>query len=327
MLKAGYWNYWEPRVIFPYFKGYENVYDFVVQESLNGETLKDFLRPAYYWYKGQKPFKQMLLNYWWVLTGAKIKFRYAFLSRQGELLKEWTHEGSYGKGDIFSVNISDLLKKENFADQDGEFLLIASRGRLDRWSSSPGNVTSRFIGQGKISGFRTGFFARPLNSGAKGHFGFTGLNPKVRMDENYEASLMLINHSSEPQYAHTAEPTVLLHRTPTEFLEAPFGVIPPLGIVERKLSDLFPNAEEFLKPTGGFGYTVTKVKGTSLASLHILRDRQGRLLGIEHSRPAHAAVIRYAEGKNYMKKKPEVANVLAGNAAIAGVSASKEVRS
>lgn len=302
MLGSDFWKPWEPRVIFPVFKNYENVFDFVVQDSINGSGLKDLAKPFYYWLKGQKDFSIMLKSYWWILTRAKIKFRYAYLTRDGKLLHQWQDDGSYGQGDVFTVNLSKKLQDASIKQEDGEFLLIASRGRLDRWSSSPGNVTSRYVGAHSLAGFRTGFFARPLNSSAKGHFGFTGLNPKVRLDENYEASIMLINHSSNPNYELVADPIVYLYRSPTEFMEAPFGDIPPLGIVEKKLTDMFPNAQDFLKPTGGFGYTVTKVKGVSLASLHLMRDRKGALLAIEHSRPAHAAVIRYAENKNYNKK-------------------------
>lgn len=309
MLGKDYWKQWEPRVIFPVFENAENVFDFVVQEKLNGDGLKDYLKPIYHFLKSQKPFSLMIKNIFWALTNTKIKFRYAYLSRDGQLVKEWSDSNSYGYGDVFSVNLNKLLTADNIQLRDGEFLLIASRGRLDKFSSSPGNVTARYIQNSKISGFRTGLFSRFLNSSSKGHFGFTGLNPKVRIDDRYEASLMLINHSSNPEYNLTAEPTVYLHRNETEFLEASFGPIPPLGIREKKLTDLFPDCQDFLSPTGGLGYTVTKVKGITLASLHIMRSKQtGGLLAVEHSRPAHAAIIRYGEKKGYTAKKPVETN-------------------
>jgi hypothetical protein len=296
MLSKDYWNQWEPRVIFPVFADTENVFDFVVQEKLNGNGLKDYLKPIYHFLKSQKTFSLMIRNVFWVLTNAKIKFRYAYLNRDGQLIKEWSDTTSYGYGDVFSINLNKILSAENVELADGEFLLIASRGRLDKHSSSPGNVTARYIQNSKISGYRTGLFSRFLNSSTKGHFGFTGLNPKVRIDTRYEASLLLINHSSDPEYSLTAEPMVYLYRNESEFLEAPFGAIPPLGIREKKLTDLFPNCQAFLSSTGGLGYTVTKVKGITLASLHMMRSQQtGGLLAIEHSRPAHAAVIRYGE--------------------------------
>jgi hypothetical protein len=303
-LRKDYWNSWEPRVIFPIFENAENVFDFVVQEKLNGNGLKDYLKPIYHFLKSQKLFSITVRNVLWALTNAKMKFRYAYLDRDGQLIEEWSDPSSYGYGDVFSINVNKLLEAANIKLRDGELLLIASRGRLDKFSSSPGNVTARYIQDSKISGFRTGLFTRPLNSSSKGHFGFTGLNPKIRIDDRYEASLMLINHSSDPEYDLTAEPVVYLHKSATEFLEASFGAIPPLGIREKKLTDLFPQAQAFLSSNSGIGYTVTKVKGITLASLHIMRSKQtGGLLAIEHSRPAHAAVIRYGENKGYTKKK------------------------
>jgi hypothetical protein len=297
------WKAWEPRVIFPVFADCENTFDFAVQTTLRPRTLKEWALPGYYALKKQKDWGSALRCYGDVLFDRRIRFRGAFLDRDGQLIKRLSFEGAYGPGDSFSLNLNEKLQDEGVSLQDGEFLLIASRGRADRWSSSPGNVTARYVGERFIAGYRTGFFARPLNENRKAHFGFTGLNPKVLITNDLEASLLLINHSSDPSYDVVCRPTVRLHRSPQEFIEADFGDIPPLGMRERRLTEMFPNAREYLAPVGGRGFTVTKVKGVTLASIHMFRSHSNQTFSLEHSRPSHANVIRYAETKGYMKDK------------------------
>ena len=82
-----------------------------------------------------------------------------------------------------------------------------------------------------------------------------------------------------------------LYRNPDDFLESPFGEIPPHGALERRVTDLFPDAGGFLGATEGWGYTITRASGASLASIHLLRSRSGRTLGMDHSRPAHTNVL------------------------------------
>lgn len=293
MLPKNIWNEWEPRVSFPIFGDCQNSVDFAVQDSLNDLTLKAIAGPAVFWWWKQKSLKCAVRNYRWLLLNEKIKFRGVLLSRQGEFIKQWKFDGVYGRGDFFSVNINQLMKESGVQAQDGMFTLIASRGRNDRWNSSPGNVSVRYVSDKFVSGYRTGFFARPLNNG-KGHFGFTGINPQVIVNRELTAGILLQNHSSDPNYAQTVNPTVRLYRNGDEYIEAPFGEIAPHGAREVDLAKLFPQAEEFLAPNEGRGYTITKVKGVTLASIHILRSRENGLsVGMDHSRPSHAAVVDY----------------------------------
>lgn len=227
MLSRDFWKEWEPRVSFPTFRGVENSYSFVPDSSLNKINLRTLALPVYYLWQGQKSFKSTLQTYKWILTNKKIKFRGALLSRDGKLLGDFSVPGEFGPGDILEIKVSELRSKLGLPDEDGQFLLIADRGRLDRTNSAPGNTTIRYIGKTFIAGYRTGFFARPLNSSTKGHYGFTGINPQIMLTNNLVSSLLLINHSSNPEYTTSVNPTVRLYRNNREFIEASFGEIPP----------------------------------------------------------------------------------------------------
>lgn len=302
MLEHNFWKEWEPRVSFPTFRGVENTFSFVPDLSLTKRTPRTLALPFYYLWQGQKSFKSTLQTFNWIVTQKKIQFRGALLNRDGALLSQFSVPGEFGPGDIFEVNVSELRRKAGLPDEDGQFLLIASRGRLDRMNSAPGNTTIRYIGDNFIAGYRTGFFARPLNSSTKGHFGFTGINPQIMATDKLVSSLLLINHSSNPAYTTSVTPTVRLYRNNEEFIENSFGTITPLGMREMSILDLFPNAKEFLAPNKGLGTTITKAKGVTLASLHITRCSNGGSFGIEHSRPSHANVVNYTRVKNYMGK-------------------------
>jgi hypothetical protein len=100
-----------------------------------------------------------------------------------------------------------------------------------------------------------------------------------------------MNHSSDPGYDRTVSPVIRLHRSHDEYLEAPFGTIPPHGALERGIADVFPGAATFVGADGG--YTITRNKGASLASLHVLRAADGSSMALDHSRPAHTNVVAY----------------------------------
>jgi hypothetical protein len=169
---------------------------------------------------------------------------------------------------------------------------VANHGRPDLFNSSPGNATLRAISNDTVAGYRTGFFCRTLNDGKK-HFGFTGLNPQIEVSEHAVASLLFVNHSSDPAYDRQVSPTVRLHRSVGEFIEVSFGNIPAHAAVEKPITELFPNAAEFLAPCGGRGFSVSTLKGATLASVHVLRRPDGVLLSMEHSRPAYPNIVDY----------------------------------
>jgi hypothetical protein len=291
MLPQGLWHSWEPRAVFPVFADAQNGIDFAVQESLT-PTWRSIARAGYTLMRRHKPPADAFRDLANLVLGRGMRFRGALVTRGGHFVRDWQLSGPLRPGGFFSVSVNELLAREHMAMTDGLFILIASRGRADRWSSSPGSATVRYVGDGYVAGYRTGLFTRQLNPvKGKRHFGFTGINPQVQVGDDVVASVLLINHSSDPEYDRRVSPTIRLHHDAASFLEAPFGDIPPHGALERSVTDLFPHAREFLAPNGGRGFTIARAQGASLASVHLLRSRSGRTLGLDHSRPAYTNVV------------------------------------
>lgn len=291
MISTDMWQPHEPRMNFPIFGDAVNEVDFTVQDDRR-LTSRRIASPFYRWIFRGLPFATMLSDYQHMFAPRPLTFRGCFVDCKGELLCHGEFPGAHHPGDYFHCNINDWLASHNVPLQDGNFILVSNRGRADRWQSSPGNITLRIRSGSRVAGYRTGFFARPLNAGHK-HVGFTGLNPRVEANEHWVSGLLLINHSSEPGYDNRVKPTVRLYRSDKEYLEADFGEIAPHASAERSILELFPDAEKFLSQSGGIGYTITTLKGTSLASVHVLRSRRGELAALEHSRPAHTNIINY----------------------------------
>jgi hypothetical protein len=241
---------------------------------------------------GRKPLEVVVSDYKNILFGEPYHFRGIYLDRQGRQLLKAPLPGEYKSGGFFHIHLNQWLEGHGVPLIDGNLILVANRGRADRFSSSPGNVTLRIVADQNVCGFRTGFFSRPLNDGKK-HFGYTGVNPHVESSEYWLSSILLINHSSDPAYDRKVIPTVRLHRGTNEFLEAPFGQIAPHASLERTIDEIFPDAREYLAGHAGRGYAITRLKGVSLASVHIFRHRDGRLTSMEHSRPLHPNIVNY----------------------------------
>lgn len=291
MLNSNAWKKHEPRVHFPVFSNMENHIDITLQDPLP-ISIRKLGAPAYHWLKKRKSFIETIRDYQILLTNPAYRFRGIFVDRNGNQLAEGELPGSYKAGDYFVCHVNDWLESQGQSMVDGTFILIANHGRPDLFNSSPGNASLRAIGKETIAGYRTGFFSRTLNDG-KRHYGFTGLNPQIEVNDQVVASLLFINHSSNPEYNQVANPTVRLYRNLADFTEVSFGEIPAHSAKERSLLDLFPNAAEFLKDSNGLGFSITSLKGASLASLHVLRRQDGELLSIEHSRPAYPNIVKY----------------------------------
>ncbi|WP_300177844.1 hypothetical protein [Bradyrhizobium sp.] len=220
-----------------------------------------------------------------------LRFKLHILSRNGEYFASHEVPSTYKPGSSVELDLTKLLT--NLALPDADYLIIAvmSRGRMDGNRSSPASYSMTYIDQDNVAIYRTGAFARPLNEGRlKSHVGFTGINPKVIVNETVMSGLLLINHSSDPEYAQAAHPTSILIREDGERLKGDFGEIPPLGAREMSISDIFGSSVfEFLRPFNGRATSITTCTGVTLASLHVQRSNDNRhtLLGIEHSRPAH----------------------------------------
>jgi hypothetical protein len=220
-----------------------------------------------------------------------LRFKLHVLSRDGKYLASHEIPSSYKPGSSVEIDLSKLLTDLKLPDSDYLVVAVMSRGRMDGNRSSPASFSMTYIDQDNVAIYRTGAFARPLNEGRlKAHVGFTGINPKVIANQNMMSGLLLINHSSDPEYSRTAHPTSVLVREDGEQLKGDFGEIPPLGAREMSISDIFGNEVfEFLKPFNGRATSITTCAGVTLASLHVQRSNDNRrtLLGIEHSRPAH----------------------------------------
>jgi hypothetical protein len=291
MLKPSLWTVTEPRLIFPVFGTADNLVDLALQPGPR-RTWRDLARPAYNHFRRGKPWQPVLSDYWNLLLDPPYRFRGAFVDREGRLLAEGHLPGRFRAGQYFTCRVNDWLSAQGVPMQDGAFILISSRGRTDLWNSSPGNATLRIANNDHVAGYRTGFFTRSLNEGKK-HYGFTGLNPQIDIGRGLEPGLLLINHSSDPLYERTVQPTVRLHRNASDFIEADFGAIPPFGVRERAVRDLFPTAKEYLAPSAGRGFTIANCKGSTLASIHVFRDENGEIACMEHSRPAHTNILDY----------------------------------
>lgn len=221
----------------------------------------------------------------------KLRFKLHILSRDGDYRTTYEFPDSFAPGASVEIELSGLFERLKLPQDDYLVIIVMSRGRMDGYRSSPGSYSMTYVDQDNVAIYRTGAFARPLNEGRlKAHVGFTGINPKIIATSDIVSSLMLINHSSDPEYAHTARPASKLIRADGEQLEGDFGDIPPLGAREMSVVDIFGSGVfDFLAPFGGRGTTVTTCTGVTLASLHLQRTNDNRrtLLGIEHSRPAH----------------------------------------
>ena len=292
MLPKGLWAAYEPRAVMPVFADARTNVDFAVQPSF-APRARSYAEPLYWALKKKKKPLAAAIDYWNLALRRPLAFRAILVSREGRYVAEWPLARGLRVGDFFSADVSELMAKAGVPAQDALLIVVANRGRTDLWSSSPGSLNVRYVGERFICGFRTGLFARTLNPvhGAA-HFGYTGLNPQVRFDGSMVPSVLLMNHSSEPAYDREVNPVIRLHRSHDEFLEAPFGTIRPHGALERKLTDLFPDAEAFVAATGR-AYTIARNKGASLASLHVIRSADGSSMALDHSRPAHTNVVAY----------------------------------
>jgi hypothetical protein len=290
------WKPHEPRFIFPTFSGLECRVGFSIpawyrpvdirhlRSLIAGSLRKNF----------RETMKDLLPELGSLAASGfskNLRFKLHILSRQGEYRATYELPSTYRPGSSVDIELSALTEALKLPPDDYVVVAVMSRGRMDGYRSSPASFSMTYLDQDNVAIYRTGAFARPLNEGRlKAHAGFTGINPKIIASDNVVSSLMLINHSSDPEYAMTARPASLLIREDGERLEGEFGEIHPLGAREMSVSDIFGSRVfEFLKPFGGRATTITTCAGITLASLHLQRSNDNRrtLLGIEHSRPAH----------------------------------------
>ena len=177
--------------------------------------------------------------------------------------------------------------------QDAIFMLIMNLGDHTEGLTDLNIFSMSYEGDYFYTNYRTGAFARTLNDfSKKKHAGFMSVNPKIIVNQSHVSSLLFINHSSDPAYADTVNPTVQLYRPDGKSLEQEFGPIPAFGCVERSLEDIFGmGVGKFLESAGGLGTTISRVKGYTLAGISVLRSRDGRSMAIEHTRPTQSYLL------------------------------------
>lgn len=294
MLPKGMWKAWEPRVILPTFKGVDNIVDFSVQPSLNKAyqgIIYTLAYPLYNVFKKRSSIGIAFKHYQNILFRSKIVFRIILLSRSGEYIHQWNVPGKYSPGDYFRIDLQQLSAGSEYTIGDNLIIVVASRGRNDSWMSSPGSLSIKYVSRNSIAGLRTGLFSRPLNEGGKGHFGFTGVNPKIMFKKELEPSILLINHSSDPSYSRSVTPTIRLYRRPGEYIEKKLGEIPPNGARETRILQVFPEVSDYLAETNMTGCTIAQVKGATLSSYHLFRNKNDDVVAMDHSRPSHTNII------------------------------------
>lgn len=297
MLPKHAWREFEPRFGFPTFKGVRSLASFSIRPDFRpldyariAAGAKAALRQGPRAVKGFATTHVPLLLH---CRGKRLRFRVIVTTRGGEFLGEHRVQGVYPPGGAVDVDVSGLIERMGLPDDDYMAIMVMSNGRHDAVRSSPGSYSMTYYSDRFYTTYRTGGFVRTLNDPRrKSHFGFRGINPKAVATGKQMSSLLLINHSSSPAYDRTVAPTALLLRPDGQTREAGFGEIPPFGGVERSLEDLFgADVVEFLAPFGGQATTITTCPGVTLASLHLMRARDGSSMSIEHSRPTHTYLI------------------------------------
>ena len=297
MLPKNSWREFEPRFGFPTFKGVRSLTSFSIRPDFRpldyakiAAGAKTALRQGPRAVKGFATTHVPLLLH---CHSKRLRFRVIVTTRRGEYLGEHRVQGVYPPGGAVDVDVTEVIERMGLPDDDYMAIMVMSNGRHDAMRSSPGSYSMTYYNERFYTTYRTGGFVRTLNDPRrKKHVGFRGINPKAVATERHLSSVLLINHSSNPVYDETVSPTSLLLRPDGQTREASFGPIPPFGGVERSLENLFgADVVDFLAPFGGRATTITTCSGVTLASLHLMRARDGSSMSIEHSRPTHTYLL------------------------------------
>jgi hypothetical protein len=305
MLRKDLWLRHEPRFGFLLFKEFKTLLSFSIRPDFNPVELRRIVRVIGSAAKlglkknvlsGLRETTNACLEYAPIVfssDGKFLRFRIVVTTRDGRLVGELPIEGRYPPGGSVDIDMTEVLEKLQLPNGDYIAIMVMTRGRMDGFRSSPGSYSMTYYNDRVYTTYRTGGFARALNDpNRKRHTGFRGINPKVVVNDQFLSSLMLINHSSDPLYNETAIPRSVLLREDGETREAEFGPIPPFGGIVKSMEDLFgTDVRDFLASSGGRGTTITTCPGVTLASIHVMRARDGSSLSIEHSRPTHTYLL------------------------------------
>lgn len=291
------WRWFEPRFGFPIFKGIRTYVSFSVRPDFQplqlGRMHLGLITAAKRGSRELARFARERIDLAIHCRQRALLFRLLLLRRDGSFLASHAFADPVPPGGSIDVDVDEVRKRYSLADDDMMGILVMSNGRHDAMRSSPGSYSMTYVGEKTYTTYRTGGFARLLNEKSrKKHHGFRGINPKILVTADYSSSVLLINHSSDPSYADVAKPRCVLLREDGQSLEADFGEIPAFGGLERSMDDLFgASVADFLAPSQGRGTTIITCPGITLASLHLLRRRDGTSMAIEHSRPTHTYLL------------------------------------
>jgi hypothetical protein len=225
------------------------------------------------------------------LRGIHLRFRGAFLDRDGRLLAVLPEFAEVGYRQGFDISVNGLLARAGVAIQDGQFLLIADRGLKLDGSYSIGTVTAAYLGCG-FTCFRNAAFARPINEFAHHRpVGFRSIAPQMVLNAATEGSAYFFNFSSDPRYDFSACPSVTLIRDDGATMTSSFGTIPPFGARERSLTEMFGKAAREFLAEGAYATLLAEQTDVTIGSIHLTRNHKCGAMSIEHTRPTHMYVM------------------------------------
>jgi len=286
MLPARLWRDSEPRFGLPVFARCVNRVSQSVRTDFGTFNWKKAARAELGRLKrGKPPTLTALRSLLDSMRRLPVRIRGALTTREGELVHDFGLIGAWTGGQALEIDVNQLMAAQGIPRQDAMFIVIMDMGAHPEALTDLNIFSMSYESDRHYANYRTGAFARSLNDFAKKkHVGFVSVNPKITVDEGRVSSLLFINHSSNPAYDDTVDPTVRLYRQDGQWREAQFGPIRAFGGVERTIEDLFgPEVRDFLGPRT-LGTTVTRLPGYTLASLSLLRSRDGELMAIEHTR-------------------------------------------
>lgn len=284
----------EPRAVYPVFADRDNRIAYVLRETYIATPQAAIRHAAGRILRRDNRLGTSFLGRIVVdsVRGIRLRFRGAFLDRDGNLLATVPvfAETAYRQG--FDVSLNALMEKAGLPLCDAQFLLIADRGVKLDGGYSIGTVTAAYGGSSGFSCYRNAAFARPTNEFSHHRpLGFRSIAPHMVCSGDIETSAYFFNFSSDSAYDYTVNPDVSLLRDDGERLDAKFGDIPPFGARERRLTEIFGvEVRNFLGGANRYGTLIAEASGVTIGSIHILRNEKHGSLGIEHTRPTHMYV-------------------------------------
>jgi hypothetical protein len=282
---------YEPRAVYPVFADRDNRLSYVLRatyiatpRAATRHALGRLFRRDHH--TSMRFLTRIVLD---SLTGIRLRFRGAYLDRDGNLLAEIPVFADIGYKQGIDISVNSLITDAGQEIQDGQFLLICDRGIKLDGGYGIGTVGATYHTPVGFSCYRNGAFARPINDFSHHRpTGFRSIAPHLSISKDIETSAYFFNFSTDPNYQFSANPKVTLLISDGRKLEANFGEIPPFGAREASISKIFgPGAKKFLSKENIGATLIAEQSGVTIGSLHIVRNLKNGAMGIEHTRPTH----------------------------------------